>query len=107
MRSMVRAAGCVSQRLAILSNWITVLLVIGCLERQFTCIGLADERPKAETPKLIEASAEAATAMGSFKKPAGWTCNLFAAEPMVGNPVAFTIDNSGRVIVCESYRQNK
>jgi quinoprotein glucose dehydrogenase len=107
MRSMVRAASFVSQRLAILSNWITVLLVITCLERQFPRIGLADERPKPETPKLIEASAEAATAMGSFKKPDGWTCNLFAAEPMVGNPVAFAIDNSGRVIVCESYRQNK
>jgi len=56
-------------------------------------------------PKLAEKSADAATAIGSFKRPAGMNCELFAAEPMVGNPVAFTIDNRGRVVVCESYRQ--
>ena len=63
------------------------------------------QRPEPEMPKLAEKSADAATAIGSFKRPAGMTCELFAAEPMVGNPVAFTIDNRGRVVVCESYRQ--
>ena len=65
------------------------------------------KRQKAEVPQLAEKSGEAETAIGSFKKPAGFTCELFAAEPMVGNPVAFTIDNRGRVVVCETYRQNK
>lgn len=63
------------------------------------------QRPEPEMPKLAEKSADASTAIGSFKRPAGMTCELFAAEPMVGNPVAFTIDNRGRVVVCESYRQ--
>ena len=64
-------------------------------------------RPKPEVPQLAAKSGDAATAIGSFKKPAGTTCELFAAEPMVGNPVAFTIDHRGRVVVCESYRQGK
>jgi len=64
-------------------------------------------RLKAEVPQLAAKSGDAITAIGSFKKPAGYTCELFAAEPMVGNPVAFTIDHRGRVVVCESYRQNK
>ena len=65
------------------------------------------KRPKGEVPQLAEKSGDANTAIGSFKKPAGFICKLFAAEPMVGNPVAFTIDNRGRVVVCETYRQNK
>lgn len=64
-------------------------------------------RPKPEVPQLAEKSSDAATAIGSFKKPAGYSCELFAAEPMVGNPVAFTIDGRGRVVVCETYRQGK
>ena len=66
----------------------------------------AREKPIAEIPKLQPASAEASAAIGSFKKPDGMTCDLFAAEPMLGNPVAFAFDNQGRIIVCESYRQN-
>ena len=64
-------------------------------------------RPKPEVPQLAEKSSDAMTAIGSFKKPAGYSCELFAAEPMVGNPVAFTIDSRGRVVVCETYRQGK
>ena len=63
------------------------------------------KRPKAEVTKLADKSDEGSNAIGSFKRPAGFTCELFAAEPMVGNPVAFTIDNRGRVVVCETYRQ--
>ena len=64
-------------------------------------------RPKPEVPQLAEKSGDATAAIGSFKKPAGYSCELFAAEPMVGNPVAFTIDHRGRVVVCETYRQGK
>ena len=64
-------------------------------------------RPKPEVPQLAEKSGDATAAIGSFKKPNGYSCELFAAEPMVGNPVAFTIDHRGRVVVCETYRQGK
>jgi len=39
--------------------------------------------------------------------PAGMTVKLFAAEPDVANPVAFAIDERGRVFVCETFRQNR
>jgi len=84
-----------------------VVLAAMALLKAPLCYSQSDVPPKPEVPILKEASPEAATAIGSFKKPDGWTCELFAAEPMVGNPVAFTIDNRGRIVVCESYRQNK
>jgi quinoprotein glucose dehydrogenase len=85
-----------------------IFVVALALATQFSVSSQADDskqRPEPEMPKLAEKSADAATAIGSFKRPAGMTCELFAAEPMVGNPVAFTIDHRGRVVVCESYRQ--
>lgn len=60
-----------------------------------------------EVPALVEASDEGVTAIGSFQFPESMRCNLFAAEPMFANPVAFSFDRFGRVFVCESYRQNK
>lgn len=60
-----------------------------------------------EVPPLAEASDEGVTAIGSFQFPESMRCNLFAAEPMFANPVAFSFDRFGRVFVCESYRQNK
>ncbi len=38
---------------------------------------------------------------------AGVTAELFAAEPMLANGVAFTVDEKGRWYVAESYRQEK
>ncbi len=64
-------------------------------------------RPDPQVPSLVPKSDEPITVIPSFKKPAGWSCKLFAAEPMMGNPVVFAIDNLGRVMVCESYRQGK
>lgn len=72
--------------------------------------GFAQEptKPKGgEVPALAPASDEGETAIGSFKFPESMDCNLFAAEPMFANPVAFAFDRMGRVFVCESYRQNK
>ncbi len=87
------------------SKWLVCALSIAC---PVLVPARADDKPerrKPEVPQLAEKSGEATTAIGSFKKPAGFTCELFAAEPMVGNPVAFTIDHRGRIVVCESYRQ--
>ena len=67
----------------------------------------AQENPK-DYPlktKLAEASEEGQQALSAFQIKKGWTAELWAAEPMVGNPVVFTIDNQGRIFVCESYRQ--
>lgn len=67
----------------------------------------ADQKPIPEVPVLAEASDEAEKAISTFKVPTGLTCELFAAEPLVGNPVAFTFDRFGKLFVCETYRQVK
>ncbi len=39
-----------------------------------------------------------------MRAPAGFELNLWAAEPMLANPVAFSIDEKGRVFVAETHR---
>ncbi len=60
--------------------------------------------PRAPEPHLQPASDEARKAMAKFQLPAGFTADVWAAEPMLGNPVAFTIDEQGRVFTSETYR---
>ena len=56
------------------------------------------------TPTLAPASADAQNAIARMKLPAGLEAKLWAAEPMLGNPVAFNMDEKGRVFVTETYR---
>jgi quinoprotein glucose dehydrogenase len=63
--------------------------------------------PRAAAPAIAAASDEGASAMKSFRVPAGMQARLFAAEPDLANPVAFYIDNQGKVYVCETFRQSK
>lgn len=58
-------------------------------------------------PKIAAASDEAKLALNAFQFPQGWKAELWAAEPMLANPVVFTIDAQGKIWVCESYRQEK
>src|SRR5262245_60925363 len=48
-------------------------------------------------PKLAQASDEPLKAMKKFQIPAGFTVSPWASEPLLGNPVAFTIDEKGRI----------
>lgn len=61
--------------------------------------------PPPEEPKIAAASDEGERAIAGFRVPAGLKTELWAAEPMLANPVAFTIDHQGRVYVCETFRQ--
>ncbi len=88
-------------------NWLGLAIAIAFPAMVSVHADDTSKRPKAEVTPLAEKSGDAIAAIGSFKKPIGFTCELFAAEPMLGNPVAFTVDNRGRVVVCETYRQNK
>lgn len=68
----------------------------------------ADRSSGADTNKPpADGTHEAEMAIRGFTAPPGVKIELFAAEPMVVNPVAFTIDDRGRFFVAESYRQNK
>lgn len=65
------------------------------------------ESPAPEAPVVSAASDEPQKAAAGFGMPEGFVVELFAAEPDIANPVAFTIDERGRVFVCESFRQNR
>ena len=63
--------------------------------------------PAPKPPVVAVRSDEPMKASAAFGMPAGMTVTLFAAEPDVANPVAFAIDEQGRVFVCETFRQNR
>lgn len=50
------------------------------------------------------ASDEGARAMKSFSVPEGFKVELIAAEPMLANAVAFSIDEQGKIYVVETFR---
>ena len=58
-------------------------------------------------PAIQPASEEGQQAIAGFQVPDGMTVTLFAAEPQLANPVAFGIDEKGRIYVCETFRQQK
>jgi len=66
---------------------------------------LADDIPIIP-PKIAPASNEGELAIGKMKLPKDLKAELFAAEPMVSNPVAICVDGQGRVYVAETYRVN-
>ncbi|MFG0263411.1 MAG: PQQ-dependent sugar dehydrogenase, partial [Novipirellula sp. JB048] len=75
------------------------------LNPSVSAVESAADRPL--EPVVAAASNEAAEAMQGIVVKQGWTIDLFAAEPLVANIVAFDIDHQGRVFVCESFRQNR
>jgi hypothetical protein len=63
-------------------------------------------RPEAYRPTVSPASDKAERAIRSFRVPGGLNVQLFAAEPLLANPVAFCIDEKGVVYVAETFRLN-
>jgi quinoprotein glucose dehydrogenase len=59
---------------------------------------------KANQPKVSAASSEGADAIRSLRLPPGFKAELIAAEPHLANPVAFHIDETGKIYVCETFR---
>ncbi|MEM9702399.1 MAG: glucose dehydrogenase, partial [Planctomycetota bacterium] len=58
-------------------------------------------------PPIAEASDEGENALAGFTLPAGVTGSVWAAEPLLANPVAIDVDHRGRLFVCETFRQKK
>lgn len=67
----------------------------------------AGETPDPQAPKIAPASDEGKQRIGSIRVPDGFQVELFAAEPLLANPVAFTIDDQGKFYVCETFRQSQ
>jgi quinoprotein glucose dehydrogenase len=59
---------------------------------------------EANPPKVRPASDEGEKAIARFRVPDGLKVELFAAEPMLANPVAFAIDEKNRFYVAETFR---
>lgn len=66
-----------------------------------------DAPPPPDEPKIASASDEGQQALAGFRVPAGLKGELWAAEPLLANPVAFCIDNRGQIYVCETFRQGR
>jgi len=65
---------------------------------------IRDAGTRVAQPAIAEASEEAAQAIKRMKLPEGLKAKLWAAEPMLANPVAFNFDEKGRIFVAETYR---
>ena len=55
-------------------------------------------------PRVADASNEAELALRKFRVPSGTRVEVFAAEPLLANPVAFCFDPQGRAYVVETFR---
>ncbi|MDO8541129.1 MAG: HEAT repeat domain-containing protein [Opitutaceae bacterium] len=63
-----------------------------------------DAGTRKRTPEIAPASDEPVQALKRMKLPPGLEVKLWAAEPMLANPVAFNFDERGRIFVAETYR---
>jgi len=58
-------------------------------------------------PRIASASDEAQQAIAKFAAAAGIRVELFAAEPMLANPVSFDVADDGTVYVAETFRHHQ
>src|SRR5262245_28408252 len=67
----------------------------------------ADAPQPAYQAAVKPASDEAIRVMAKFRVPDGLKVELWAAEPMLANPVALALDEKGRVYVAETFRHSQ
>lgn len=77
-----------------------VVCLIACL----AAVEFANAQSPPYAPPIEPASDQGERAIARFKLAPGLKCELFAAEPRLANPVAFTIDERGRFYVAETFR---
>lgn len=58
----------------------------------------------AAEPEVAPASDEPNQALQCIRLPDGWKATVWAAEPMLANPVAFTFNQRGHCFVAETFR---
>lgn len=66
----------------------------------------ADDARAPYEPRVEPASDEGRLALARFRVPEGLRADLFAAEPLLANPVAFDLDARGRAFVVETFRHS-
>jgi quinoprotein glucose dehydrogenase len=93
-------------------RWIQVALRVAAIAVAASRTVVGDEpragpsaaRPQEYNPLVAPASDSAQRAMRSFSLPKGLAVELFAAEPLLANPVAFCVDEKGVFYVAETFR---
>ncbi len=70
----------------------------------FWIAGAAEPADKSYSPRIAAASDEPARAIKRMRLPGGIEARLWAAEPLLANPVAFCFDEQGRCYVAETFR---
>ena len=80
-------------------QWAAVIAALALASEATVGLGGDDFRPR-----IAPASDEGTRAIAGFRVPPGFSARLWAAEPLLANPVAFCVDDQGRVYVAETYR---
>ncbi len=82
------------------SRWFVLLIPF------FACVSFVWSQhgfdPQAS--KIAKASDEGLKALKRMQVPQGLTAELWAAEPLLANPIAFCFDEQGRIYVAETFR---
>ncbi len=73
------------------------LVLLGSLFTSWL-IEAAEPVDKTYSPHIAAASGEAAKAMKRFRVPKGMETRVWAAEPLLANPVSFCFDEKGAVM---------
>jgi quinoprotein glucose dehydrogenase len=63
-----------------------------------------DDNARPYSPTIAAASNEATLALQRIRVPKGLQIDLFAAEPLLANPVCFCVDEHNRFYVAETFR---
>jgi quinoprotein glucose dehydrogenase len=83
---------------------VSALAVTGVLLPTLIAEAPAEKTAKRYTPKIVGSSNEGQLALKRIRTPDGVTGMLWAAEPMLANPVCFCFDEKGRCYVAETFR---
>jgi quinoprotein glucose dehydrogenase len=82
-------------------------VAFGCSSALLFLLAAPPQDPKPYEPKIHPASKEAEQAIPRFQLPKGMKAEVYAAEPLLANPVAFCFDEKGRCYVAETFRLHK
>jgi quinoprotein glucose dehydrogenase len=88
---------------SVLVSRLLVLFVAGASVVSSQTLEL-DKVDRQAAPVIAAASEDATLALKRFSLPPGMQAKLWAAEPMLANPVAFDFDEKGRAFISETHR---
>ncbi len=79
-------------------------LLVALAAASLICVHGAEAQDESYKAVVVGKTDEPQKAVKSFRAAPGFTVDLFAAEPLLANPVAFHIDERGKFYVVETFR---